>query len=119
MDTPWRFFYDCECGFCERQRLRAYRWATRLGKELEAECLQSQEAVAKGYPDDAFVLEADGRVYFGGDAALHLLHIAPVPLRWLAWTERLSLAHRFMGWAYPIVARLRHRIGGAKSCRIP
>ncbi len=111
----WKLYYDGTCNFCHASQLRVVRWAGRSGQPLDVELLQSPDAVAKGYGKD-MVLEADGRVYHGGDAWLKALDIGPWYLRWLQ-VMSLTPPTRWLVWRiYRIVARVRHRLMGRRAC---
>lgn len=114
----WKLFYDGGCNLCHTSKLRVERWAEAAGQPLEVEILQSDEAITKGY-QDAMVLEADGKVYQGADAWLHIMRIAPWYVRWLSLLALTPPTRWLASQGYWIVARLRFRIWGRRTCPIP
>lgn len=114
----WKLYYDGGCNLCHSSKLKVEKWAARAGQPLEVDILQSDEAVAKGYVGDAMVLETD-RVYSGGDAWLKFMEIAPWYLRWLSWAKYTPFTRWLVRLGYGLVARVRYRIWGTRSCPIP
>lgn len=115
----WKLFYDGGCNLCEHSQSRFSRWARSAGFPLETEYLQGPEAVAKGYDGSEMVLEAEGAVLRGPDAALRLLKIAPVPLRWFAWIASFPLTRAFARGCYRLIARFRYTLFGKRACPLP
>ncbi len=115
---PWILFYDGGCNLCHASQLRVERWAIKAGQELRATPLQSEEGIAKGYPMDGMVLEADGVVYSGGDAWLELMKVAPWYLRWLFPIRKIPAIRELLKWGYGIVAKYRHKWFGRRECKI-
>ena len=114
----WKLYYDGECNLCHASQLRAVRWAKQAGQPMDVELLQSPEAQAKGYGKH-IVLEADGRVYFGGDAWLRALRLAPAPLRWISLGSKTALTRAIVAVVYACVAKVRRRLMGKRSCPLP
>lgn len=86
---------------------------------MDVDILQSDEAIGKGYQGDVMVLEADGQVFYGADAWLKVMTIAPWYLRWLSW-GRYTLPTRWLSrLVYGIVARIRYKLFGTRACPIP
>lgn len=117
--AQWKLFYDGGCNLCEATQSRFARWAQRAGYPLQTQFLQSDEALEKGYVGDQIVLEADGEVLYGPDAALRLLRYAPFPLRWFAWMGRFAFTRWMTRMGYRLVARYRYAVFGRKTCALP
>lgn len=115
----WKLFYDGGCNLCHTSKLRVEKWAEKAGRPLDVDILQSDEAVAKGYPMDAMVLEADGTVYYGADAWLKIMEVSPWYLRWIAWTRHVPPLAWVAKKIYGIVARYRYKWFGTRACAIP
>jgi len=115
----WKLYYDGGCNLCHTSKLRAEKWAERAHKPLEVDILQSDEAIAKGYPADTMVLEADGKVYYGADAWLQIMTFAPFYLRWIAWFRRVPPLAWLAKKAYAVVAHYRYKWFGTRACPIP
>lgn len=114
----WKLFYDGGCNLCHTSKLRAEKWAERAGVDLQVDVLQGPEAQQKGYELTTMVLEAE-QVYYGADAWLRILSIAPWYLRWLS-ALRLTRPTRWLAaLAYGVVARLRYRLFGTRACPLP
>src|SRR5579884_3211048 len=94
----WNLYYDGGCNLCHTSKLRAEKWAERAGQRMHVDILQSEQALAKGYDPNLMALEADGRVYYGADAWLRIMAIAPWYLRWLS-AFRLSPPTRWIARA--------------------
>src|SRR5687767_12716133 len=115
----WNLYYDGGCNLCHKSKLRAEKWAGRVGQPLHGEVLQSEEAAAKAYDPDNMVLEADGKVYKRADAWLRIMAIGPWyarPLSWFRFTPATMWLARLF---YNGVARVRHLIWGRKACALP
>lgn len=117
--AAWKLFYDGGCNLCHVSQLRAERWARRAGQPLEVDILLSDEALAKEYPQDAMVLEADGKVYIGADAWLKIMEVAPWYLRWMSWMRLTPPTRAAARFFYGIVARFRYKLFGTRACQIP
>lgn len=113
----WKLYYDGGCNLCHASKLRAERWAEKAGQPLDVDILQGPDAIAKGYRE-AMVLEAD-RVYVGADAWLKLMDVAPWYLRWIGLMQHTTPTRWLATRLYGIVARLRYRLFGRRSCPIP
>lgn len=112
---PGRVFYDGECAFCRALVDRLSPPFRRRGFSFEP--LRSVGvAEALGYRSDSpellaemRLLTADGRIYGGADAVLHLIgRIAW--LRPLAWIGSLPGAKQILRAAY-------RRVAARRSCR--
>ncbi len=114
----WKLYYDGGCNLCHTSKLRVERWAKAVGQPLDVDILQSDEAIAKGY-EDAMVLEAGDNVYQGADAWLHIMRIAPWYARWLAIADLTPPTRWLAKQGYSVVARVRYRIWGRRSCPLP
>ena len=121
---PGRVFYDGECAFCIALVERFSSPFRRRGFSFEP--LQgSSAAEALGYRSDSpellremRLLTADGRIYGGADAVLHLIgRIAW--LRPLAWIGSLPGAKQILRAAYRRVAARRSCRGNACDCGAP
>jgi predicted DCC family thiol-disulfide oxidoreductase YuxK len=117
--STWKLYYDGGCNLCNASQLRFVRWASAAHQPIEADVLQSPEAMAKGYDLSGVVVEADGKVYKGSEAALFMLRIAPAPLRWFAWLPRFAFTRWIAAVGYAVVARFRYALFGRKACAIP
>jgi predicted DCC family thiol-disulfide oxidoreductase YuxK len=115
----WKLFYDGGCNLCHTSKLKAEKWAERAKQPMEVDILQSDEAIEKGYQGDVMVLEADGQVYYGADAWLKIMTIAPWYLRWLSWTRYTPPTRWLARIAYGLVARMRYKLFGTRACPIP
>lgn len=99
-----RVLYDGECPLCLGLVDRYGPFATKLGFQLGT----LQEA---GFPlDEMRLVTADGRVYGGADALLHLVGRVWRPLMLLAWVPGVTPLARC---AYRFVAARRNCRGGA------
>jgi len=118
--------YDADCGFCSRSA-GLLRRLDRAGR-LELIPLKSAAAAAlPGAPPDDRLLErmhvrdASGHWSIGGAGWLRIADAVPA-LGPLAFLARLPVVHRFVGPAYALIARNRHRISrllGDDACAKP
>jgi predicted DCC family thiol-disulfide oxidoreductase YuxK len=115
----WKLYYDGGCNLCHTSKLRAEKWAEKAHKVLDVNILQSPEAISKGYPGDAMVLEAGDEVYFGADAWLQIMTFSPWYLRWIAACRRFPPFAWIAKKGYNLVARFRYKWFGTRACPIP
>lgn len=113
----WTLYYDGGCNLCHASRLQAEDWAQRAGQPLNVDILQSGAAIEKGY-GEVMVLEAD-QTYFGADAWLKLMTIAPWYLRWVGFLGRLPVFRQLLQIGYAIVAKYRKKWFGSRACALP
>lgn len=116
----WKLYYDGGCNLCDRSKTKAEKWAEKARQPLDADILQGDEAIEKGYfMDGAMTLEADGKVYQAADAWMKLMTIAPWYLRWISWFGATKPTMAVAKWCYGIVAKYRYKWFGTKACPIP
>src|SRR5579884_1253255 len=113
-EMAWKLFYDGGCNLCHTSKLKAEKWAERAGQPMEVDILQSDEAIEKGYQGDVMVLEADGQVYYGADAWLKIMTIAPWYLRWVSVMRYTPPTRWLARVAYALVARIRYKLFGTR-----
>jgi predicted DCC family thiol-disulfide oxidoreductase YuxK len=112
--------FDGECRFCTSL---VHRYAVLLQRAgfmsapLQTPWVGARLGLPAGrLPGEVIVLTAEGRVFGGVDAILHVL-------RWIWWGWPLFMlgqlpgVHALGGVAYRLVARHRHCLGGV--CRLP
>lgn len=114
----WKLFYDGGCNLCHASKLRVERWAEKRNFPLEVEILQSEEGIQKGY-SNAMVLETRRGAFFGADAWLEIMRIAPLYLRWVYPLGKVPGVRQLLKWGYGVVARYRYRWFGTRACPIP
>jgi len=113
MAESWKLFYDGGCNLCHVSQLRLERWAKAAGQPLTVDILQSAEAIEKGY-GDGMVLEVDGKPFVASEAWLRTKSVWPWYLKPLA-----PVPGPLLRWGYGMVAKVRYRLFGRRSCPIP
>ncbi|MBL8066337.1 MAG: DUF393 domain-containing protein [Chthonomonadaceae bacterium] len=114
----WKLFYDGECNLCHGSQLQVVRWAARAKQPIETDVLQSANAREQGFDGDAMVLVAD-QTYFGHNAWLCLMRVAPWYLRWIGYVGSLPGVNVLAKAGYGIVAKYRKKWFGQRACPLP
>ena len=114
----WTLYYDGGCNLCHTSQLTVEKWALRAKQPLYVDVLQSEAGIAKNY-GQAMVLEIDGKPYFGADAWLQTMRIAPWYMRWVSLV-RFVPPFRWLAYVgYGIVAKYRLKWFGTRECQLP
>ena len=116
--APWTLYYDGGCNLCEASQTTAGRWALRSGLPFRTVMLQEDEAIAKGYSDDAMVLETPEGVFTAADAWLKMMTIAPWYLRPIGLMAKTAPTRAIARFLYGIVAKYRIKWFGSRACSI-
>ncbi len=117
--------YDGACRFCVGQAQRLERLAggrVRLESFRDAGVLERHPQLTRAACERAAqLIEPDGRVRSGADAAVHVLGLRAglTPLRWL---YRLPVVRQLFDLGYRLVAQNRFRLQGEvcadDACRL-
>jgi lipase maturation factor 1 len=103
--------FDGDCQFCARW---VCRWQKATAERVDY--LPYQDArLAEQFPElshkhlkeSVHLVEPDGTVFFGAEAALRALAANPDKRRWLAWYQRFPVFAGLAEWAYRFVAKYR------------
>lgn len=114
----WNLYYDGGCNLCHASKLRAEHWAKKSEQPLNVDILQSPSAIQKGFDTTTMVLEAD-KTYFGADAWLKIMTLAPWYLRWISWFRLTPPTAWLAKSTYTLIAKFRYRWFGTRACPLP